>query len=152
MCIGYDVQGGFEGALVLGQQDLERIVRYSLSRNPSKYRPHRPHCPQCADLQGFLAVGTVVGYRPLVDRYRPHTRVSPAYRPPKNLAFCRSFSSPLVIAVGAGDIFRHITGKGGRGPQGIVRVIYFRTDRDGRSESWIGAATSSVLRSSNRWG
>jgi hypothetical protein len=55
-------------------------------------------------LQDFLAGGIVAGCRPPVDRYRPPSKVLTANRLHENLLFCRSFSSSLVIAVGAVDI------------------------------------------------
>ena len=41
-----------------------------LSQRPAKCRPHRQHRPQSTDLQGFRADGTIMQYRPPVDRYR----------------------------------------------------------------------------------
>ena len=73
----------------------------------SGYRPHRPHRLQCGRLQGFLAVDTKHRLPTARDRYRPPRQVSTAYRLPGNEPFCRAFSSSsLVIALGAGDIFR----------------------------------------------
>ena len=72
----------------------------------SGYRPHRPHRLQCGCLQGFLAVDTKHCLPTARDRYRPPPQVSPAYRLPGNEPFCRAFSSSLVIALGAVDIFR----------------------------------------------
>jgi hypothetical protein len=61
-------------------------------------------------LQDFLAGRMVAGYRPPVDRYRPPRRIPPAYPPPVNELFCRSFSLPAVAAVGAGGILTSFTG------------------------------------------
>jgi hypothetical protein len=52
-------------------------------------------------LQVFLAGGIVAGYRPQTVGYHPPRRTPPAYRPPGNEPFCRAFSFPLIIAVGA---------------------------------------------------
>src|SRR5215203_223904 len=41
-----------------------------------------------------------------IDRQWTVTERSHKYRPPGNESFCGALSSPLVIAVGAGDIFR----------------------------------------------
>src|SRR5215218_5353754 len=74
-----------------------------LSQRPAKYRPHRPHRSHGADFQGLRAGGTIVGYRPPVDRYRPLSKLPSAYRPRKNVAFCGSFFldlNPAVDAVG----------------------------------------------------
>src|SRR5215217_1557457 len=38
------------------------------------------------------------------DHYRPPRQIPPADRPPGNEPFCGAFSSPLLIAVGAGGI------------------------------------------------
>ena len=40
-------------------------------------------------------------YRPLIDHYRPLSKIPPADRPPGNETFCGAFSFPLVIAVGS---------------------------------------------------
>src|SRR5215212_12227544 len=45
--------------------------RGRILENPAKYRLYRPHRPQSAYFQGFRAGGTITGYRPPVDRYRP---------------------------------------------------------------------------------
>jgi hypothetical protein len=71
-----------------------------------KYRPHRPHRPQSADFQGFGADGSITGYRPLMHRYRPLSRVPTAYRPHKIPLFCRSFFCLNPIAVDAVDTLR----------------------------------------------
>ena len=71
--------------------------------NVSKYRPHRPHRHECSDLQDFLAVGGLSCYRPRMVGYRPFLQIPPAYRPRRNVAFCRSFVlllTPAVDAVG----------------------------------------------------
>ena len=47
-------------------------------------------------------------YRPHMDHYRPQSRVPTAGRLHENLPFCRSFSSPLLVAVGAGDTFARL--------------------------------------------
>ena len=57
----------------------------------------------CSRLQG---VDTRHGLPTARDRYRLPRQVSPAYRLPGNEPSCRAFSSSLVIALGAGDIFR----------------------------------------------
>jgi predicted enzyme related to lactoylglutathione lyase len=92
---------GHELGLGSGQNDK------FLSQYPAKYRPHRP---QSADFQGFHAGGTITGYRPPVDRYRALRQVPTAYRPPRNVEFCRSFIVCAVPAVGAVDTLTTFTG------------------------------------------
>jgi hypothetical protein len=74
-----------------------------------KYRPHRPHRLECGCLQGFLAVGTKHCLPTAKDRYRPLRQIPPADRLPENEPFCRTFSSPLVIAGGAVGILTSFT-------------------------------------------
>jgi hypothetical protein len=71
----------------------------------AKYRLHRPHCHECKDFQVFRAGGTIPGYRPPVDRYRPPRQMPPAYRPRRNVAFCRYFCYTNGTAVDASDDF-----------------------------------------------
>ena len=47
-----------------------------------------------------------MGDRPSGDGYRPPRQIPPADRPHGNEPFCESFSSPLPVAVGAGDTLR----------------------------------------------
>ena len=56
--------------------------------------------------RSFFAVGTAIGNRPPGDGYRPPSQVPTAYRPPRNVAFCRYFVSMVDAAVDAGDVFR----------------------------------------------
>src|SRR5829696_4757522 len=70
------------------------------SRSVAKYRPHRPHHHECSDLQVFRAGGTIMGYRPPVDRYRAQWQVPTAYRPARNVEFCRALILCVVPAVG----------------------------------------------------
>jgi hypothetical protein len=80
-----------------------------LSQRPAKYRPYRPPQPQSADFQGFRAGGIITECRPPVDRYRVPREVPTAYRPPRNMAFCRSFILYTVSAVGAVDTLTTFT-------------------------------------------
>jgi hypothetical protein len=57
----------------------------------------------------FLAVGIVIGHRPRAIGYHPPRQLPPAERPPGNEPFSRSFSFPLVIAVGAVGILTSFT-------------------------------------------
>jgi hypothetical protein len=70
----------------------------------AKYRPHRPHRRKYCNFQGFRAGGTILGYRPPVERYRAPRQLPTAYRLSKISSVCRSFSLPAVAAVGAGGI------------------------------------------------
>ena len=56
-------------------------MRAMFSMSVAKYRPHRPHRLHCVHLQDFLAVGTTMSFRPPGDRYRPLSKVPPAYGP-----------------------------------------------------------------------
>src|SRR5688572_23065877 len=80
-----------------------------LSQDPTEYRPHRPHHWYCGRLQDFHAVGTKHCLPTARDHCRPLSKVSPAYRPPENIAFCRSFTQCLTLAVGAVGILSSIT-------------------------------------------
>jgi hypothetical protein len=82
-----------------------------LSQRPAKYRPHRPHRTQSANFQVFRAGGTIMGYRPPMDRYRAPRQVQTAYHPPRNVEICRSFILCTVPAVGAVDTLTTFTGR-----------------------------------------
>jgi hypothetical protein len=99
-----DVQSGFERILLVSKR--RRSDRDPLSQDPAKYRPHRPHRYQYSDLQDFLAVGVVVGYRPRAVGYRPFLQIPTAYQPRRNVAICRRFCYIKGAAVDTGDVLR----------------------------------------------
>jgi hypothetical protein len=53
----------------------------------------------------FVRAVLSIVYRPPWDGYRPLSKVSPAYRPRRNVAICSSFVLDLTLAVDAGDTF-----------------------------------------------
>jgi hypothetical protein len=64
-----------------------------------------------------------------------YPQIATAYQPPRNGAFCRSFSFPLVIAVGAGGIFCYFSADSdapriGGAPSAIVRISVRSYDED----------------------
>ena len=58
------------------------------------------------NFQGFRAGGTIMGYRPPVDRYRAPRQVPTAYRPPRNVVFCKSFSA-FGLSRSVRSVFRY---------------------------------------------
>ena len=98
-------------------------------------------------LAGFCAVG-ILSIPPHIEEVIYCRR---KYRLHENSPFCESslsIGSPRLM----GTKFSSHDWQGRSSTSRIPTVIYSRIDRDGRSESWIGAGTSSVLRRSNRRG